>query len=282
MTVLTVTIIPKSLSQLAKSKLINVVTGDYQSQYLKTNITMAKLDDQSNAIAVDVSNTISEYNFPLFVYADMTVCCVDDEYTAGNYDPKSKMKKYGIVFGDYLSQHASSLSYTSSDSNRVNYRLTMSIPVRTYYFRLSSKEFIGGCYREDDNIYSVTADCEDECCCCYSKNCHEMNHYIYGTNDCSLPIPTDHVCDASECECNIYYGDKWHVYIGDFMPIIKVNGSKDSKLEELFSRYNDNSSATFNNMTVENTEAALRLMSPLQGVLSILLFRPVTNVGNDK
>lgn len=229
-------------------------------------------DNTAERCDVDLSNIdaiTSDYDFPLFVYADMNACC--------QLDYGTQLSHYKLMFGDYLFRYLKSLTYTAKYTNRVNYRLTKNLLIRTYYSTMENNN--GSDDSGDNNKYSVTADCEDECSCCYSKNCPKANAYNFD-EDAGREIPNDHVCQADECDCEIYYGDKWHTYIGDFVPIIKINGERNGQLETYFSDYNCETS--FNNLAVDQLAVSLAAMTPLQAVLSILLYRPFSEVANDK
>lgn len=168
-------------------------------------------------------------------------------------------------FKEYLLNKIEVVLVETRMSNRVNYRLSKNVPIDTVKIR-----------DREGNEYSITADCVDECTCCYGNNCRKLENedYCYkcdGYCTCNGRIP--HECgEVDTCECEIYYGEKWHVYIGDFKPIVFKNGIEISV-----------DSSPLNGITdLDEIKKLISEMNTTEAILNIILYMGGDTIGNDK
>jgi hypothetical protein len=195
----------------------------------------------------------AEYTSPHYVFGESLPCCNED--VSEKYDPDG-MK---LVFQKYLDLYVDTMSYVVTASNRVNYRLTKNVYVREYKVLLRNGE-----------SYLVSADCVDECWCCYGTRCSE--HGVYQDDKTFAKS-----CEGSECSCQIYRGgSKWHVYIGDFTPLVFKGASRlnDALLSLELPNINDKSPG--------EADGILAGLAPLECVAAVLLYQPSDTTANDK
>jgi len=180
--------------------------------------------------------------FPLFVYGQLEL---DYDYAwSWRFHYKKDVEKIKHLFASYLTKYVDKLTYGVVDTKR-NITTHGEYP----YDECLDVRYYNFTLYDDNNLYGVWADCEYYS----SKYTHE------------------HLLD-----------------IDDFVPQFEVfddtkNTHNDiiNELQSFFSSYNDDNS--FNNMSSpQQMEFALANMTPLQAVMTILLYRPEIHVLFDR
>ncbi len=199
----------------------------------------------------DISNIVLEYAKNLIIpslFGNLNPCCDEcfDNFSELEYrDDEAR----DAIFQSYLDKYVEEIDYKEVTSNLVNYFSTKNIIIRKYTFKLKGK----------DESFTLYANCEDKCTCCYGDNCSEKDE--------------SHVCLSSTCDCGIYHGNKYHVRI-DSLENICI----DDEQNEINVMY----TSCLNSVLNENISETLKSLEPFECVVAILSYRPFIYIRSDK